>query len=163
MSPSNFGRLLAIDPMSKGFGFVAMEGSERLIDWGLVDLHGKREHHGVRLGALLDRLLPQVLVVEALSDSRRGLRAREVVEESKGVAMDRGMTVETVSRHEVVGRFGGLASSKDTLAPRLAEIFPELLPLLPPKRRAWMAEDARMAIFDALAFALTVLWGPPLA
>jgi len=159
MFHSSFSRLLAIDPTSKGFGFVALEGAERLIDWGLVDLHGKRSNLSGRLLGLLRQTDPQMLVVEALNESRRGDRAREVIAEAKSVATDRGISVQAVSRAEVSEHFGTSASSKDRLAERLSEIFPDLGPILPPKRRAWMARDDRMAVFDALSLAVTVLWG----
>ena len=36
----------------------------------------------------------------------------------------------------------------------LVERFPELNAFLPPFRKPWMSEDARMSIFDSLAFAV---------
>ncbi|MGH7993063.1 MAG: hypothetical protein ACREDQ_06080 [Limisphaerales bacterium] len=48
--------------------------------------------------------------------------------------------------------------TKQALAERLALKFPvELGSRLPPKRRAWMSEDPRMDIFDAVGLA-TVYW-----
>ncbi len=45
--------------------------------------------------------------------------------------------------------------TKHALAEILAKRFPEELgSRLPPKRRAWMSEDSRMDIFDAVALAL---------
>jgi hypothetical protein len=46
--------------------------------------------------------------------------------------------------------------TKHGIAGILAERFPEELGFrLPPKRRPWMSEDYRMAIFDAVALGLT--------
>jgi hypothetical protein len=40
------------------------------------------------------------------------------------------------------------------IAVLLAEVFPELRPQLPPKRRLWESEDERMKIFDAVGLAV---------
>jgi hypothetical protein len=54
--------------------------------------------------------------------------------------------------------FGELgAVNKYRMACVIADRFPELASRLPPERKPWMAEDARMGIFDAASFALTVL------
>lgn len=39
----------------------------------------------------------------------------------------------------------------------IAARFAELARYVPPERKPWMSEDPRMAVFDAPAFALTVL------
>ena len=49
------------------------------------------------------------------------------------------------------------ATSKHDRAVALVECFPELRPRLPRKRKAWMSEDVRMRIFDALASLLAAL------
>ena len=38
-----------------------------------------------------------------------------------------------------------------------AEQFPELLSILPPKRKPWQSEDYRMGIFDAAAIGIAYL------
>jgi hypothetical protein len=45
-------------------------------------------------------------------------------------------------------------TTKHQIAVVIAGKFPELAPRLPPVRKPWMTEDARMAIFDAVALAL---------
>jgi len=56
----------------------------------------------------------------------------------------------------VLNVFGaGRAVTKHQIATLVAEHFPEIGYRLPPARKAWMPEDARFAIFDAVAFALT--------
>jgi hypothetical protein len=47
-----------------------------------------------------------------------------------------------------------LTATKYGRASFLAERFPELQGLLPPVRKLYMPEDDRMAIFDALGFAV---------
>ena len=50
-------------------------------------------------------------------------------------------------------------ATKQAIASRLAQIFPELLPHLPPERKPWMTEDDRMSVFDAVSFAVTSIAG----
>lgn len=49
------------------------------------------------------------------------------------------------------------ATTKEQIAAALASQFPELARRLPPKRKVWMSEDHRMAIFDAVALIFTGL------
>jgi hypothetical protein len=37
--------------------------------------------------------------------------------------------------------------------------FCDLLPHMPPERKPWMSEDARIAIFDAASFAIALFKG----
>jgi hypothetical protein len=46
------------------------------------------------------------------------------------------------------------ARSKDAIAAKLAQMFPELLPKLPPKRKIWHGEHPIMPLFDAVALAV---------
>ena len=43
------------------------------------------------------------------------------------------------------------AKSKHDIASMLAQMFPELLWKLPPKRKIWESEHFRMVMFDAIA------------
>ncbi len=45
--------------------------------------------------------------------------------------------------------------NKDRMARTVAEHLPALAVSVPPIRKLWMSEDQRMAIFDAVSFALT--------
>ena len=51
---------------------------------------------------------------------------------------------------------GDETGTKQEIAEQLAKQFPdELSSRLPPKRKAWKSEDARMDIFEAVGLALT--------
>jgi hypothetical protein len=46
--------------------------------------------------------------------------------------------------------------TKHNIAEKIAQIFPEeLSSYLPPERKAWMSEDPRLYVFEAVAMALT--------
>jgi hypothetical protein len=49
------------------------------------------------------------------------------------------------------------ASTKQQIAVAIANRFPELAPRLPRFKKAWMSEDYRISIFDAVGLALTFL------
>jgi hypothetical protein len=151
-------RTLAIDPTTSGFGFVVLEGSERLVDWGLGRL--EKPDAGLyqkRIEKLLDRIEPQVLVLEDMRESRRGGRAIIWAQLAASSARKRGIRVERVGRAEIVQRFGSSGTTRWDVALAISRFFPELTPSLPKKRRIWESEDRRMAIFSAASFALTFL------
>lgn len=151
-------RILAIDPTSRGFGFVVLEGPASLIDWGTKDTERADTDLALRLvAALMNRYAPDIVVVEdvATRTSRRRSRVRELIENVTAKANSRELKVARVSREQVQDLFraaGG--TTKHRVATIIAEHFPELAPHLPPPRKAWMSEDGRMSMFDAAAFAL---------
>lgn len=151
-------RTLAIDPTTCGFGFVVLEGSERLIDWGLGRLEKPEDNIFLkRIEKLLDRTAPQILVLEGMHDSRRGERATAWARLAQMCAVKRGIRVEEISRAEVSERFASSGKTRWEVGLAISRFFPELAPSLPKKRRIWESEDRRMTIFTAASFALTFL------
>ncbi len=150
-------RVLAIDPFSRGVGFAVLEGPERLIDWGLKTTGRADNGKAIRaIEALVARFQPDVLAVED-SDEIGWRRCGRVQQLLAGIvsAKSRRLPVRLVSRHQLCA-IGPLpqASTKYGRACLLAERFPELQPSLPRFRKPWMSEDDRMAIFDAVGFAV---------
>ena len=80
-------RVLAVDPTTKGFGFVVFEGPHKLIDWGTANV-GRANHATClkRIGALCERYTPAVLVVEKGKGSRRCSRVRRLLEDIQQLA-----------------------------------------------------------------------------
>lgn len=151
-------RTLAIDPTTSGFGFVVLEGSERLVDWGLGRMEKPEDMlFEKRIEKLLDRVAPQLLVLEDMEDSRRGERAIAWARLAQVCAAKRGIKVERISRAEVSERFASSGKSRWEVGLAISRFFPELAPSLPKKRRIWESEDRRMTIFTAASFALTFL------
>jgi hypothetical protein len=149
-------RVLAIDPFSRGVGFAVLEGPERLIDWGLKTTGRADNGKASRaIERLIVRFQPDVLAVED-SDavgSRRCCRVQTLLD---GIISAKArLPVRRVSRGQL-GAIGPLpqAGTKYGRACLLAERFPELQLSLPRFRKPWMSEDDRMAIFDAVGFAV---------
>jgi hypothetical protein len=150
-------RVLAIDPFSRGVGFAVLEGPDLLIDWGLKTTgHADNEKAIRAIETLVARFQPDVLAVEdsAAVGSRRCDRVQTLLDQIVS-AKSRHLPVRLVSRHQL-SAIGPLpqANTKYGRACLLAERFPELQPSLPRFRKAWMSEDDRMAIFDAVGFAV---------
>lgn len=120
-------RALAIDPGSKGFAFVVLEGSERLIDWGGVTVAGSDVSRFLeRLGRLVDRYRPDILILEEPAGSRRGKRAREWLVWAEDLASERDLEAVAVTRPQVAECMG--LSTRHEQAAALTKLFPELLP-----------------------------------
>lgn len=148
-------RLLAIDPTRDGFAYVLLE-DEILIDWGLVHAGKSVDASMQRLDELISRYTPDLLVMEHSSEfgRRRGRRAREFFVSVDLLGLSGEITVERVSQERVKQTFAGF-KSKYEIALSLLDRYPELRPWRPRVRKAWMSEDERMNIFDALVLALT--------
>jgi hypothetical protein len=156
--PSGYQRILSVDPSRTGFGFVILEGGQRLVDWGVARLWSTSDQEFVaRLETLTDRYGPALLVVEDLSESRRRGRAARRIELVKTYAASRGIRVVAVTRRIVRSVFAEAGTTKHEIAVALAVEFPELAGRVPPQRKLWMSEDERMSLFDALSFAVAAL------
>jgi Holliday junction resolvasome RuvABC endonuclease subunit len=159
--PSEHRRVLAIDPTSRGFGFVLLEGPHRLIDWGVA--HARVDKHRrclARVANLIAHYEPEVIVLEdgAGRGSRRCARVRQLLQDIQRLATARNIATRSFSRSKVRRAFEGAnAHTKHQIAKTIAGRFPELVPHLPPFRKPWMREHDRMSIFDALGLALTLL------
>ena len=153
-------RILALDPSTKGFGYVLFELPSRLVAWGLAHISGDKQAGAlVRLAKLLDHSQPQAVVLEDTNapGALRRHRVRALIGALAALARERGYEVCTVARQAVLDCFSSEKerATKYSIAEDLARRFPELATKLPPHRKAWMSQDERMAIFDALALAVT--------
>jgi len=156
---SSVPRLLSLDLMSNGIGYVVFEGPSKLVDWGVKE--SKKSDPG-RLHKQLNELVklyrPQVLVLEdiVLSKARRSARNAALSTQIRAHAIGKGITVcliawTDVRQHFV--RYGGY--TKYEIARLVTATLPVLAFRLPPPRKPWKSEDSRMGIFDAAALGLT--------
>jgi hypothetical protein len=151
-------RVVAIDPTTRGFGYAVLEGPKNLIDWGLVHVLLRTDRNILsRVENILDRCLPDILVLEDGRGTRRRERARRLIKLIEEMAKRRKVPVVRVSRTRVRQTLSP-ARTKQDIALAIASIFPEIAPRLPRYRRPWMSEDERMNIFDAVSFALAALF-----
>ena len=152
--------VLSISPSTRGFGFAVLEDHETLVDWGVKSI--RRDKNTLPLKKAQELILlykPGLLVLEDyfIGNSRRSQRIRELSHAMETLAQGHSITVVTFSREQVRRVFfADNQGTKHALAEILAARFPDELSFhLPPKRRLWTSEDHRMAIFEAVALALT--------
>jgi hypothetical protein len=160
MTSENPNRILAIDPTTKGFGYIIFELPFRLVQWGRAHISGDKEVGALfRLDKLMYNFNLSALVLEDIQapGSLRRPRVRGLIESLMRRAKERGLAVHTVARTTVLKRFssGEEPATKYSVAETLARYFPELASKLPPPRKMWQSEDERLSIFDALALAVT--------
>jgi hypothetical protein len=151
-------RILAIDPMHRGFGYVVFEGPERLIAWGVRHVQGAKNKGSIRAASdVISLYLPQILVLEDTSSKgcRKRKRVRDLIEALDQLGRSRGLSVRPIAQATVKKTFfSSDVRNKNEMARFIAARFPELKRCVPPERKPWMSEDSRTAIFDAAAFAL---------
>ncbi len=151
-------RVLAIYPNSRGFGYVMFEDPKTLSAWGLPRVAPADEPEILsRISKLLERHRPAVLVIESTADPkcRRQDRVRGLLETIRGLAPRTGVPVEAVSKAAIARAFARTpAGTKHEIASVIASQHPELAPRLPPPRKEWESETARMSLFSAAALAI---------
>lgn len=152
-------RVLALYPTTRGFGFAFFDRSERLIDWGITGIRSP-EKNDLTLKAivrLIERLDPAVITYEDARSrcSRRHGRICQLLEEIDATARKNNLQVFRFERSTVQHYFG--IRTKHELAEMIASAYPAIAPRLPPRRKAWMSEDARQSLFDAVALGLVCL------
>lgn len=153
-------RIIAIDPIHKGFGYAIFDKPFHLVAWGVARVKGEKHTGAVaQFEKLLADFRPDEVVLEdtAAPGSRRRPRVQRLIEALLALARERNLAVHAVSRSSVIERFSSdeKRATKYSIAQRLTTHFPELGDKLPRPRKPWQSEDERMSIFDALALAVT--------
>lgn len=150
-------KVLGIDPTSRGFAYAFLEGSEYLADWGMVHVLIRTDRNVfLRAEEILNRTLPDLLILEDGRGTRRRERARRLIKGIKKIAKRRKLSVRFVSRSRVREVFHP-ARTKQEIAEAVAQIFPGLRSRLPRPRKPWTTEDERMSIFDAVSFCVAAM------
>ena len=150
--------VLAVVPCYRGIAFVTFSGPWLPIDWGIkwTEADNPRGVRAVR--ELIDGCRPDVLVFEDYGGegSRRGKRIETLLDAIKELAREKKIATRQYSRAQIRDCFvEDGAFTKYEIAQIIAQQYPRLVPLLPPKRKIWLAEHPNMYIFDACSFALT--------
>ena len=113
-----------------------------------------------RIDSLLVLHTPDMLILQDMSrrGTRRAPRIRALNYQTLLLAMRRGIPVRTFSRAEVLDYFEAFgATTKQQIAETVAKYVPALSLYVPPPRKPWKSEDARMGIFEAAALVWTYL------
>lgn len=154
-------RILAICPASRGFGYAVLEDGATLVDWGVKSAKGDKNKECLRqIEILVELYRPDFFVLENVRSSRRADRIKKLTEQLTVLAKQQKVRVKLVSPVKLMQQFAN-GGTKHDLAVLVAFQFPEELGTrLPPKRKPWQSEDARMDMFKAVALLLHFLEHP---
>jgi hypothetical protein len=151
--------IMAFDARRAIFGYALFEGPMRLLDWGRGAIAASATSDTAlitgskHIGRILDLCHPDMIVVRYAPSGQTsregdGSTFKAILRE----AATRQIPVNALSRDEVrVALQVRREISKHEINCLLAELFPELRPRLPPKRRVWQSERRVTAMFDAVA------------
>ena len=162
-SASKCKRVLAIDPSKRGFGFAVLEGPHELIDWGIKEVRQEKNAKCLKqVSLLIERYCPDVVVIEDYQDKdcRRNARIRELLKDIAALALSKKIGLRKIAQSTLRRTFSQYsAHNKHQIAVEVGKRFSELAAYVPPPRKPWTTQDARMSIFDATSLALTLFLG----
>jgi hypothetical protein len=158
MNPEKYQAVLAVHPTARGMGWVIATSPLTLIDWGIIRAKGDKNATCLRrITALIETFSPAVIVIRhaAGSSRKRIKRIQRLVTAVVQLARTRNIEIQLSAEKQVRShfeRFG--ARTREEIAQFLASNIDALSSRVPPKRRPWMSEDARLGLFDAAALAV---------
>jgi hypothetical protein len=152
--------ILALDLHPGRFGYVVLEDSTELVDWGV-----RRNYRGTKpwrtaliqkkFSSLLNQWEPTLVLLNEVP--RFSPQIRRIVTLIRKEARYRKLPVRVVDKQGVKSAFGlGQQITKHETACLMAEQIPDLHWELPPKRKIWESEHYRMSIFTAAALAMAI-------
>lgn len=159
MKQEQYLAVLAVHPTARGMGWVIATSPLTLIDWGVIQ--AKQDKNATclrRITQLIDTFSPAVIVLRhaAGSSKKRVKRIQRLITAVMQLARTRNTEIQLVTAKQVSDhfeRFG--ARTREEIAQFLASNIDALASRLPPKRKLWMSEDARLGLFDAVALAVS--------
>jgi hypothetical protein len=151
--------VLSVYLNTRGFAFVLFEGPLAPFDWGVKEMRGRGKHSRclAKVEAIFGRYQPDILVLQdtSLSGTIRAPRINHLNAAIATLAEGYGMPVYSYSREVVLNPFNRLgAANKQSIAEAIGKHLPVFERYIPPPRKPWMSEDARMGLFDAAALGL---------
>lgn len=143
-----------------GFGYAVIEGENTLLDYGRKRIYGNKNSGSLAgLEKVIARNLPDVLVLQDVNakGANRSPRIKKLHRQVIALAKGKNIKIVKITGTELRATLlGDEKGTKHEIATLMAERFPdELASRLPPKRKPWENEDARMDIFEAVGSAVT--------
>jgi hypothetical protein len=147
--------VLAVHPTARGMGWAIATSPLTFIDWGIIRARGDKNATCLRrITELIETFSPAVIVLRHASGSsrRRVKRIQRLVTAIVQLAHNRNIELQMFAEKQIRShfeRFG--AKTREDIAQFLASNIDALSSRIPPKRKPWMSEDARLGLFDAAA------------
>jgi hypothetical protein len=153
-------RVLALHATSRGFAFCLFNGPGELFDWGIKHVaRGEKNTQSLAaVEALIARFDPHSIVIEDVSEpgSKRTSRVRQLYRDIEKLADRASLDTYAYPWPVVFQVFkDARPRTRHDIAKRVAVMIPAIARRLPPKRKIWLPQDPRQALFDAAALALT--------
>lgn len=149
-------RVLSVAVSSGRVGYVFLEGTQ-MRDWAVTTtVSGKATDLVAFVQELINTLKPNVVVTERCDkDCRKGSRSRRLIQSIAQLASHNYVLDVAVSRPRVF-------QSKYEEAKSMVQRHPDLIGYLPEKKRRFFEFEPRnMIVFEAMALAEAVIFGPP--
>ena len=159
MKSEKYEVILGLHPTTKGMGWVLATSPVAMVDWGII--HARGDKHAVclkRITELVSTFSPAVLVMRhaAGSNRKRTKRIQKLITSVLALARGRGIEVKLFADKDVRRKFERFGiSTREEIAKLLATNIEALSSRLPPKRKPWKSEDARLGLFDAAALVVS--------
>lgn len=152
--------VLAIYPTARGLGFVVMKSALSPIDWGTREARGRGKNARCleKVAGLIEAHQPDAIVLEdpTAAGSSRSPRTKRLMRGIAGIADSQAVDVHVFPRSRVLEYFATLgARTHHEIAVVISKRIAAFERMLPPKRRLWTTQSARMSIFCAAALAMT--------
>lgn len=152
--------VLAVHPFTRGIAFTLFEGPLSPIDWGVKDIRGRQKNVASleAIKRLIERLQPDILVLQDLAgpSERRSQRVRRLQRLIEIYAQAEALEVHRYTREDIRECFKEAgASTRYEIAQAIASQVHAFGHRLPPVRKIWKSEDARMGLFDAASLVMT--------
>lgn len=152
--------VLAVHLTARGYGWVLFEGPHSPLDWGVVAIVRSKRASRCTVGVmkLIERYRPDCMILE-LIDTSQSDRTRQrftITNHISAYIEGYGLPLFRYGRNDVRQTFAHLPHiTKDTIAEEIARLVPSFMRLVPPRRRPWMGQHARMGLFEAAALVIT--------
>jgi hypothetical protein len=160
MKGQNLRRILALHVTSGGFAYTALDGPGQLTDWGIKRFPKGQKNQNCL--AAIEHLIiqhdPHAIVFEDTDEigCRRSARVKHLLRMISKLADRVGVDTYCYPWQTVFEVFrDGKPDTRHDLALMIAVILPAIRKRLPPKRKAWLPQDPRQALFDASALGIT--------
>lgn len=149
----------AIYPNTRGFGFVCLEKSRQLLDFGIVTIRPICNRKVMkRARKFIDYYQPDLVILQdhRCKYTRPNKRVIRVLDNIALYAQKRDLEIHKYTREQIRDIFSQFkATTKFEIAQILCKEHTELAPRIPKPKKLWMSEDYNMGIFDALSLAYT--------
>ena len=164
VSPPAREPILALDIRPSMFGFAALEGSSRLLDWGMRRIEkGKRPLRTAvtaRILPLLDFHRPGYVVVRSRNYHSAALNRRRatIVDSIRGESIRQSIKFRKLTTRQVRRQLlPGGSGTKYQIAAQMAKHFEALSWRLSHPRKPYQSESVAMLVFDAVAVGMAFL------